>query len=108
MAEYDPTNRGMIYLNKRKAPGSNQPDRTGSLNVEGVEYFFDGWLKKTQDGDTYLSVSIKKKNPSAGRPQQSRAPAGRPAQTGRPAPAPRPAGRQNTPDFGDYDGPPFD
>jgi len=62
MSDYDNTNRGVLFVNDKKAPGSNQPDRTGSLNVDGVEYFFDGWLKKSAAGKSFLSVSIKRKD----------------------------------------------
>ena len=77
MTEYDNTNRGVLFVNNRKERDS-QPDRTGSLNVGGVEYFIDGWLKKSRDGAPFLSLSIKQKDK-----QPSSAP----------APAPRPAGR---------------
>ena len=73
MSEFDNTNRGVMFVNDRKAPGSNQPDRTGTLNVDGVEYFLDGWIKKSQAGASFLSVSIKRKDKqpgSAPAPQQ--------------------------------------
>lgn len=81
MSNYDNTNRGVLFVNDRKET-ENQPDRTGSLNVEGVEYFFDGWLKESKDGKKFLSVSVKRKDkqPTAA-PAPSRAPA--------PAPAPQ-------------------
>jgi len=88
MAEFDNTNRGVLFINNKKAEGSNQPDRTGSLNVDGVEYFLDGWMKKSQSGQPFLSVSIKRKEKQpdttyqAQAPQQSRSPAQRPAPAG--------------------------
>ncbi len=60
--QFDNTNRGVLFINNKKAEGSNQPDRTGSLNVDGVEYFLDGWMKKSQAGQPFLSVSIKRKD----------------------------------------------
>ena len=80
MAEYDNTNRGVLFVNDRKEKDT-QPDRTGSLNVEGVEYFFDGWLKESKDGKKFLSVSVKRKDK-----QPESAPA--PRAQARPAPAP--------------------
>ena len=65
MAEYDNTNRGALFVNDRKAPGSNQPDRTGSINIEGVEYFIDGWLKKSAAGNPFMSISVKRKDKQA-------------------------------------------
>ena len=78
MAEFDNTNRGVLFINNKKAEGSKQPDRTGSLNVDGVEYFLDGWLKKSASGQPFMSVSIKRKDKQAEAPQRqaSAAPAG--------------------------------
>ena len=78
MSDYDNTNRGVLFVNDRKEPGSNKPDRTGTLNVDGVEYFLDGWIKKSQSGVSFLSVSVKRKDKQPG--QQAPAPAQRPQQ----------------------------
>ena len=76
--EYSNVNRGVLFVNDRKAQGSNQADRTGTLNVEGVEYFLDGWLKESAGGKKFMSVSIKRKDkqpePPQGQPQQRQAP----------------------------------
>ena len=99
MAEYDSTNRGALFINDRKERDT-QPDRTGSLNVNGVEYFIDGWLKESRDGKKFLSLSVKRKDKQ---PEQAH----RPAPT--PAPAPqthgdRPGGPKNLPTaFDDMD-----
>jgi len=61
MAEFDNTNRGAIFNNDRKEKDS-QPDRTGSINVEGVDYFIDGWIKTSQAGAKFLSLSVKRKD----------------------------------------------
>ena len=98
MADFDNTNRGVLFVNDRKEPGSSKPDRTGSLNVDGVEYFLDGWIKKSQAGATFLSVSVKRKDKQPG--QQSTAPAQRQQQSAA-APASDPGG------WSDMDGPPF-
>jgi|DEB19_MinimDraft_2_1074335.scaffolds.fasta_scaffold86653_1 hypothetical protein len=73
MSDYDNTNRGVLFVNDRKEPGSNKPDRTGTLNVDGVEYFLDGWIKKSQAGASFLSVSVKRKDKQPGQsaPQQA-------------------------------------
>lgn len=62
MAEYDNTNRGVLFKNEKKEPGDKKPDYTGSLNVDGVECFLDGWIRKSQAGKTFLSVSVKRKD----------------------------------------------
>lgn len=93
---YDNTNRGAIFPNDRKTE-EKHPDRTGSINVEGVEYFIDGWLKKTKEGKPFLSLSVKRKNKQGGQQDAQERPAGRPQppQRQRPtgAPAQRPAAR---------------
>lgn len=45
MADFDNTNRGSIWKNERKTKDTH-PDFTGTLNVEGREYFFDAWKRK--------------------------------------------------------------
>ena len=61
MAEYDNTNRGVLFRNEKMQEGSNQPDYTGSLNAGGIEHFFDAWLKTSKEGKKFFSVSIKPK-----------------------------------------------
>lgn len=43
--KFDNTNRGSIWKNERKTKDTH-PDFTGTLNVEGREYFFDAWKRK--------------------------------------------------------------
>jgi hypothetical protein len=80
MTTYDNTNRGALWKNDRKTKDT-QPGYTGSLNVDGVEYFLDAWVKEGQKGK-FFSVSVKRKE------QQ---PAAAPAPSRAPAPAPRPS-----------------
>ena len=42
---YDNTNRGSIWKNDKKQT-DNHPDFTGSLNVEGVEYWISAWKRE--------------------------------------------------------------
>jgi hypothetical protein len=79
MTTYDNTNRGALWKNDRKTKDT-QPGYTGSLNVDGVEYFLDAWVKEGQKGK-FFSVSVKRKEQ-----QPAAAPAAR-----APAPAPRPS-----------------
>jgi len=60
MTKYDNTNRFSLFVNDRKEKDT-QPDRTGTLNVDGVEYFIDGWLKTAESGRQYLQGTIKRK-----------------------------------------------
>jgi hypothetical protein len=43
--EYDNTNRGSIWKNEKKET-EKHPDFTGSINVEGVEYWVSAWKRK--------------------------------------------------------------
>ena len=58
--EYDNTNRGSIWKNEKKET-EKHPDFTGSLNVEGVEYWVSAWKRKPDASDKApaLSFSIK-------------------------------------------------
>jgi len=60
--EYDNTNRGSIWKNEKKET-EKHPDFTGSLNVEGVEYWVSAWKRKPDASDKApaLSFSIKLK-----------------------------------------------
>ena len=43
---YDDTNRGSIWKNENKRPDKQDADYTGTLNVDGVEYWVNAWRRK--------------------------------------------------------------
>jgi hypothetical protein len=100
---YDNTNRGVLFVNDRKEK-DGQPDRTGSLNVDGVEYFLDGWLKTSESGRQFLSVSVKRKEkqPQAAPAPRSAPPARKPSRPGEAA-GHGSAGHQTGTGFDDMD-----
>jgi hypothetical protein len=51
-------NSGSLFVNNRKQQ-DNHPDRTGKAMIGGVMYYVNGWLKKTKDGETWLSLAFK-------------------------------------------------
>ena len=58
---YDNTNKGIISKNDRKTQDSH-PDITGSINVDGKEYYINGWHKKpNSDGAAFYSLAVKPK-----------------------------------------------
>jgi RNA-splicing ligase RtcB len=75
LSQYDNTNRGIISKNTRKE-SENHPDIKGQINIDGVEYWLDGWMKQKNDGSgSFYSLSVKPKNaPTAAKPAQKAAP----------------------------------
>lgn len=59
-------NSGSLFRNKRKEQ-ENHPDSTGTVMVEGVEYFINGWTKVTKDGEKWVSLSFKRKDQQQGK-----------------------------------------
>ena len=70
MAFEQKENTGALFTNERKQKPSD-PDRTGTINIDGVEYRLSGWLNETKAGQKYMKLSIRPKE------QQGRAPARR-------------------------------
>lgn len=68
--QYDNTNRGVLFINDRKEQ-DNHPDRKGSINIDGKEYWLSAWNKETSRGDT-ISLSVTPKDS----PKQAAAKAG--------------------------------
>ena len=59
MAEFDKTNRGSLSKNKKKE-NETHSDYNGSINVDGVEFWLNAWIKDGKDGK-WMSLQIKKK-----------------------------------------------
>lgn len=58
---YDNTNRGTIAKNTRKTEDSH-PDIAGTINVNGVDFWLNGWAKKnSKDGSSFYSLTVKPK-----------------------------------------------
>jgi hypothetical protein len=81
--QFDGTNRGVISKNTRKELETH-PDIRGQINVDGTEYWLDGWLKQRNDGTgSFYSLSVKPKNaPAATKPAQKAAQKPAPASGG--------------------------
>ena len=61
--DYDNTNRGALFKNEKKAKDTHS-DYNGNINVEGVEYWIDAWVKEGRDtGKKFFSLSVKPKQP---------------------------------------------
>lgn len=74
MAEFDRTNTGIVSKNDRKTTDQH-PDIKGQINVDGIEYWLDGWKKERKsDGAPFYSLTVKRKDakPAGAAPVQSK------------------------------------
>jgi hypothetical protein len=55
--QYDNTNKGVLFKNKRKE-SDRHPDMTGTINIDGTEYWFSGWVKHSDKAGKFISVAI--------------------------------------------------
>ncbi len=63
--QYDNTNTGIISKNDRKE-SDKHPDIKGSANIDGVEFYVNGWRKTRKDGSGFFySLSFKPKEEAA-------------------------------------------
>jgi uncharacterized protein (DUF736 family) len=69
--EYDNTNSGTIFDNDRKEKDTH-PDFTGTLNVEGKDYWISAWKKTSKGGKRFISLAVKPKD-GAGKPAAKKA-----------------------------------
>lgn len=49
--------RGALFPNDKK-DNAKQPDRTGTIKVNGVEYRISAWDEESKKGTPYLSLSL--------------------------------------------------
>jgi hypothetical protein len=57
MSEYDNTNRFSLWPNREKREGKQDADFTGTINVDGKEYWINGWKKKADANPKAPSLS---------------------------------------------------
>lgn len=60
MAEFDNRNRGSSFKNDKKTE-EKHPDLSGSINIEGVEYWLSSWKKVSKAGTPFWSHSVRPK-----------------------------------------------
>jgi hypothetical protein len=53
-------NTGSLFKNRDKSSDTDR-DYSGSLNLDGREFWLSGWIKKSKAGASYLSLSVKSK-----------------------------------------------
>ena len=58
---YDTTNAGILQIND-KGDNPKRPDRTGTIDIEGVVYKLAGWIGKDPKGATVLRLRAQRKD----------------------------------------------
>lgn len=58
--EFDNTNRGSLFKNEKKTE-EKHPDMSGSININGTEYWISGWKKTSKAGTGFISLSVRPK-----------------------------------------------
>lgn len=59
---YDNTNRGAVFPNKNKQ-SEKSPTHTGSINVDGVDYWLSGWVNQNKgENKPSMTFSVKRKD----------------------------------------------
>ena len=62
---YDNTNRGALFRNERRK-NDRQPEYTGTIDVEGVEYWMSAWVKEAKSsGKKFFSIALTPKDEGA-------------------------------------------
>lgn len=61
------TNTGSLFKNDDRTQETH-PTHKGSTDIEGVEYWINGWSNKTADGRGYLKLSFKAKEARQAQP----------------------------------------
>ena len=55
--EYDKTNRGVLFKQTDKT-NEKAPDYKGSFNYKGNEFKIAAWVKISQAGNSFISISV--------------------------------------------------
>jgi hypothetical protein len=59
---YDNKNRGALFRCKKER--DNDRDYSGTLDIDGVEFWISGWVKTSKAGQKFLALSITAKTGS--------------------------------------------
>lgn len=57
---YDNTNTGALFKAKERATDKH-PEYSGTINVDGKEYWLAGWVNEAKSGQKYFSLKVKPK-----------------------------------------------
>jgi len=66
MKQYDNNNSGVLFKNDKEG-NPKRPDYKGHGEIQGVEYWLSAWVKESQNGKKYMSLSFTLKDPNKDR-----------------------------------------
>ena len=69
-------NSGALFRNDKKVQGSNQPDYTGNIIIDGERKRLAAWIKESKSGNKFMSIQLSDFNNeqnSQAAPQQAQA-----------------------------------
>lgn len=61
--QYDNTNTAIAFLNEQKE-SDKHPDFSGTVNIEGKEYWLNLWKNKSKNGKKFLKGKVEPKDQS--------------------------------------------
>jgi hypothetical protein len=64
MTDYDNTNRGVLFSERDRKTKDNDRDYSGSINIEGTEYWLSAWIKVSKKTGGKFSVKPKVEKPA--------------------------------------------
>lgn len=62
--QFDNTNSGMLRRNDKSGPDANPkwPDYKGVINIDGVDFWLSGWLRRDKSDRPYMSLAVQPKD----------------------------------------------
>jgi hypothetical protein len=70
--DFDNRGKGCLFRNSKKESDSHA-DYSGSINIEGRDFWLNAWLKTSKAGAKYFSLSVKPKTDAAPKAAQKSA-----------------------------------
>jgi hypothetical protein len=70
--KFDDTNRGVLFRDDKKTKETDR-DYSGTINVNGEEFWLSAWVKTSKAGRKFMSLSVKPKAEAATPSGKSRA-----------------------------------